>query len=235
MIQQIYRHLAAQFKLPMQDVNQAGTSIAADAERNPSASQIVWTFDKHVIIRCNPQFVAQFEALIQAGQALSIADIADNLDVTVLEQDNYYSITKEDFIAHESDYTVRQLTAGDAAAFDAFQANCSQQDREYAEIGLHDEAIFGALDGERIIATASTFEWYGFVDFGVLTDPDYRGQGLGKAVVAAIVKHYLEHEEQRLLLYKHESSNIGSGKIAKAVGWQQFATVDFLRFKETES
>ena len=236
MIQQIYRHLAVHFKLPMEKAEQVGTTIIPDEDRTTSGTQIVWTFDKHVMIRCHQSYVHQFENLVKDGHALSIAEIADSLSVTVMEQGNFYSITSEDFVAHESPYLVRELTKADQEAFDRFQAQCSEQDRQYGEVSLEDEAIYAVFDSKRIIASASTYEWYGFVDVGVLTDPAYRGQGLGKAVVAAIVKHYLENTmEQRLLLYRHETSNIGSQKIADAVGWQRFATLDSLRFKEIET
>lgn len=236
MIQQIYKHLATHFNLPMENVNQAGTSIFADKERDPFGTQLIWTFDKHVIIRTHPKFEAQFRALIEEGQALSLPKIAENLDMTVEEQYNWYFITEADFISHDSDYIIRQLTKEDAEAFADFQAQCSEQERQVGEVGLEDEMIFGILDGNRIIAVASSFEWYGFVDIGVLTDPAYRGQGVGKAVIATIVNHYLQNkEDERILLYRHETSNIGSAKIAKAVGWQGFATLDSIRFKETET
>ena len=237
MIQQIYRHLALQFKLPMEDADQAGTTIMLDEERDPDASQIIWTFDKHVIIRTHPQFEEQFKALIEAGQALSIGQIVENLDVTVREeqQDMLYSITEADFILHTTDFTVRQLTEDDATAFDSFMAQCTERDKAFAQVKLDDEKIFAVLDGERIIAVASSLVWHGFVDIGVLTDPAYRGQGAGKAVVASIVQHYLQNKaDKRPLSYRHETGNIGSGKIAEAVGWQRFATMDFVRFKETE-
>lgn len=235
MNQQLYQQLAEHFKLPIANAHQPGTTIMKDEGREISASQIIWTLDEHVIVRCNPQFAGQFEALFTAEEALSIAKIVDKLDVTVLEQDNLYSITQSNFIPHDCAYPIRQLTQDDAVAFAKFHANCSEQDKEYGEVGLNDEAIFGVLDEERIIAAASSFEWYGFVDIGVLTDPAYRGQGAGKAVVATITQHYLQNEsDTRLLAYRHETGNIGSGKIAKAIGWQPFATLDFIRFKETE-
>jgi len=236
MKQRIYQHLAEHFKLPMENAHQPGTTIMQDEGRETSASQIIWTLDEHVIVRCNPQFARQFEAIIEAGEALSLAKITDTLNVESGDEGNLYSITAADFIPHDCAYPIRQLTQDDAEAFANFHANCSEQDKEYGEVGLNDEVIFGALDGGRIIAAASTFEWYGFVDFGVLTDPDYRGQGAGKAVVAAITKHYLQNEtDTRMLIYRHDTSNIGSGKIATAIGWQRFAVLDFVRFKETAS
>lgn len=230
MIQKIHNHLATYFKLPMENVNQAGTSIFADEERDPSGTQVVWTLDKHVIVRTHPKFEAEFRALIEEGQALSLTTIAENLDMTVEEQYNWYFVTEADFILHDYAFTTRKLTKEDAEAFADFQAQCSEQERQVGEVGLEDEMIFGILDGNRIIAVASSFEWYGFVDIGVLTDPAYRGQGVGKAVVAAITSHYLQNkEDERILLYRHETSNIGSEKIAKAVGWQRFATLDSIR------
>ena len=82
---------------------------------------------------------------------------------------------------------------------------------------------------------ASSFEWRGFVDIGVLTDPHYRGQGVGKAISSAIIEHYLKNDESRPLLWRHETSNLGSGKIAMSLDCQRFATLDYIHFKENNA
>lgn len=228
----LYKHLAEHFALPLAYLEHVGTHILEDSSRETDASQVIWTLVESVIIRTHPSYVAQFETLIQENQPLSVSEIAQNLTVKVLEQDNFYTVTSEDFKPVGCDYVIRTLNENDKSAFDAFQAQCSERDKEYGEVSLGDEVIIGAFDGEGIIAVASSYEWHGFVDFGVLTDPHYRGQGVGKAVSSSVTQYYLDKDEQRPLLWRHETSNLGSGKIAKSLGWQHFATLDYIRFQE---
>lgn len=121
-------------------------------------------------------------------------------------------------------YTVRALNDADRAAFDDFLARCSEGDRNEADIGLDQAAPFGVFDGSRIVAGASTYGWLGLVDVGVLTDPAYRGQGLGKAVVSAVAEHVCA--QGGVLCYRHGLSNTASQGIAEGLCLSLYATVE---------
>ena len=43
------------------------------------------------------------------------------------------------------------------------------------------------------------------------------------------------NREERSCSYRYENSNIAPVKIAKAISLQGFATVDFIKFEETET
>jgi RimJ/RimL family protein N-acetyltransferase len=121
-------------------------------------------------------------------------------------------------------YTVRALTQADAAAFDAFQARCSADDLNESDISVEHEVAYGVMDGDRIVAGASTFMWDGLVDVGVLTDPDYRGQGLGKAVVSAVCANVVDHPgESRIMCYRHGAKNLASQGVASGLGFSLYA------------
>jgi len=129
-------------------------------------------------------------------------------------------------------YTTRQLIKADEAAFAKFTEQSPKREREEADVGLDDGIAYGVLDGERIVAAASTYELHGFTDIGVLTDPEYRQQGLGKAAVSALSEHFLD--KQDLLLYRHETDNLGSMGVVRGLGYWHFADVDFVKFKREE-
>jgi RimJ/RimL family protein N-acetyltransferase len=121
-------------------------------------------------------------------------------------------------------YTVRALTPADAAAFAAFQARCSAHDLNESDISVDHEVAYGVLDGSRIVAGASTYMWDGLVDVGVLTDPDYRGQGLGKAAVSAVGTHFVDNPgESRIVCYRHGRHNLASQGIALSLGFSFYA------------
>jgi len=120
--------------------------------------------------------------------------------------------------------TVRPLTAADRAAFDAFAARCTPHERAEADVGLEQIAPCGVFDGARLVAAASVCDWLGMADVGVLTDPDYRGQGLGKAVVTAAAAQI--HAQGGLLCYRHGLSNLGSQGVAKGLRLSLYATLE---------
>lgn len=66
---------------------------------------------------------------------------------------------------------------------------------EHASIDARlDEHIFIATDGPRIIAAANAKEQDGAMVLGVVTHPQFRGQGIGKAVVSAAVNFALSQD-----------------------------------------
>jgi predicted GNAT family acetyltransferase len=80
------------------------------------------------------------------------------------------------------------------------------------------------FDGTRIVAGASTYMWDGLVDVGVLTDPDYRGQGLGKAAVSAACAHFVDNAaESRIVCYRHGAKHAASRGIAQSLGFSFYA------------
>lgn len=121
-------------------------------------------------------------------------------------------------------YTVRALTEADHAAFDEFLARCTAADKSEADISLEQAAPFGAFDGARLVAGASTYRWLGLIDVGVLTDPDYRQQGLGKAVVSAVGKHV--YAQGDIMCYRHALNNTGSQGVAEGLHLSLYATVE---------
>jgi GNAT superfamily N-acetyltransferase len=129
-------------------------------------------------------------------------------------------------------YTVRALTPADAAAFAAFQARCSAHDLNESDISVDHEVAYGVFDEDRIVAGASTYMWDGLVDVGVLTDPDYRRQGLGKAVVSAVGAHYVDNPaESRIVCYRHAANNLASQGIARSLGFSFYADFECVQRK----
>lgn len=62
---------------------------------------------------------------------------------------------------------------------------------ERIERSLHNSVVIGAYDGERqvglarVVTDRATFAWL----CDVIVDEDYRGRGIGKALVAAALAH----------------------------------------------
>ncbi|MBN5016635.1 GNAT family N-acetyltransferase [Stenotrophomonas maltophilia] len=90
---------------------------------------------------------------------------------------------------HPAPPHIRRLGATDAAAFNAFQATASEDDLDAAWVELDHWQVFGAFDGERLVAAGSMYPWSldpAFADMGVLTLPEARGRGHARQLVHAM-------------------------------------------------
>jgi GNAT superfamily N-acetyltransferase len=127
---------------------------------------------------------------------------------------------------------VRRLTAEDAELFKAFEASATEQDLDDAYVELDHWRVFGALVEGKLVAAASMYPWDNskIADMGVLTLPEYRGQGHGKAVVQALAKHAYElgYEPQ----YRHQSHNLSSKGVALGCGFEFFGQRDVVLLPE---
>ncbi|WP_434627405.1 GNAT family N-acetyltransferase [Chromobacterium sp. CV08] len=116
----------------------------------------------------------------------------------------------------------RLLTERDQAIFAEFQASASEQDLDDAYVELDHWAVFGALDGERLVSAASMYRWgdAAIADMGVLTLPPFRGRGHAARVVRALSGHACEqgHEPQ----YRCQFDNLASAALARAAGLTWF-------------
>jgi predicted GNAT family acetyltransferase len=95
---------------------------------------------------------------------------------------------------------------------------------EWEHAGLETaEPIFATFEQGTIASAAGARLLPGDVaHIGVLTASGQRGRGLGRAVVTATLTHALE--EARLPQYQTLLANRGAMSIARALGFERFAT-----------
>jgi len=70
-----------------------------------------------------------------------------------------------------------------------FQANASEEDLDAAWVELDHWQVFGAFDGERLVAAGSMYPWSldpALADMGVLTLPEARGRGHARQLAHAM-------------------------------------------------
>jgi GNAT superfamily N-acetyltransferase len=68
-------------------------------------------------------------------------------------------------------------------------------------------------------------------EIAVTTEARYQGRGLGTLVVSAATRHILE--QGRVPLYVHDETNLPSGKVARRLGYEQFAREAYCSVSET--
>jgi GNAT superfamily N-acetyltransferase len=229
--------LADDFGLDAGTLHEPGTTVIADAQKEADGWVSLWPIAERVVVREAPAICEPLQAWL-AGRPgdyrLSLADAAAiwARGESQTEDELIYVRDGATFqpTAPDCPYPVRRLESGDRAAFTAFEARCSARDRLWADVSIDQEVAFGAWDGERLVALASTYRLYGGVDIGVLTDPAYRGRRAGRAVVWAATMHYPADGAQ--VIYRHAETNLGSRGIAVSLGFTHVLTLPSLRISD---
>lgn len=160
-----------------------------------------------------------------AAGATSIAGIQDQLargGVSLHDPDYLFYLPADTSVAPDRSAVARRLTIEDRAAFEAFQADASEQDRDDAFVEIDHWAVFGCFDGDRLVSAASACPWETapVADLGVLTLPDVRGRGFARAVVLTI--SYFSRLEGYEPQYRCQLDNLASVALAKSCGFALF-------------
>jgi GNAT superfamily N-acetyltransferase len=117
---------------------------------------------------------------------------------------------------------VHLLTAEDAPALQRLADACGEQAWQHSGIGGADQMVFGVYRGDMIVGAgmgeprAATL-----LHIGIITHPDYRGRGYGRAVVSSITAHGLEIG--LVPWYQTLAANTPSVAIARALSFSQYA------------
>jgi|GEM_PF-6008410 len=189
---------------------------------------LLWTVnDQWQVVSVAVPFYEQVVVAVAGKSRLTSADLSQNaqhnrVEFTFLYPDDLKTPSISD------DYVVCQLTTDDAALLEALTAAVSDAERDEADVGIDHALVYGVLYQDQLVAAASMFPWGGFADLGVLTHPDYRGRGLGRAVVAALAKGVLAQNE--IALYRYDANNHGSRKVSASLGFTPYMVRDRIDF-----
>jgi len=121
-----------------------------------------------------PELAAVINLDVNLASAASLRERLANEGITFHDPDLLFYLPT-DTVAETGDCALaRRLTEDDRAAFDAFHAAASEQDREDSYVELDQWAVFGCYDGDRLVSAASAILWSDspVADLGVLTLPD---------------------------------------------------------------
>jgi GNAT superfamily N-acetyltransferase len=162
---------------------------------------------------------------LNAAGVASIADIQDLLErggVSLYDPDYLFYIPADMRVASGRSMAARRLTIEDRDAFEVFQADASEQDRDDAFVELDHWAVFGCFDGDRLVSAASACLWENapVADLGVLTLPDVRGRGFARAAVLMISD--FARREGCEPQYRCQLDNFASVALAKSCGFALF-------------
>lgn len=218
-------------------VDEPGTSILSDPQTPPTAWVSLWPVGQRVITRVAPAVADQLRAVLSElppGHRMTADDVAMCCwpgQPSERSPQRLHALDPAAFrpASPAPDQQMRQLTEADREVFEKFLSRCSPDDLDEGDvdIGGEHELTMGAQAGNRIVAVASMFEWRGFSDLGVLTDPSIRRQGTGKAVVSALCKRLLDGP--RVVLYRYSLDNLASAGVADSLGLAPLGVAESVR------
>ena len=131
--------------------------------------------------------------------------------------------------ALEGQFTLRRLTGEDQPALEALRARCKEYEIEDAYVEIEHELAWGCFRDQRLVAVGSAYPRTGFMDYGVLTDPEFRGHGLARHVVCALA----DGTVRRGLIpqYRCNRVNKPSRRVAEAAGFTLYYTTESVKLK----
>jgi ribosomal protein S18 acetylase RimI-like enzyme len=112
-------------------------------------------------------------------------------------------------------------------------AACGPSAWEHGGIHAGGGPIYGAVEGERLLAACMIARWPGRIaHLCVATDPQARGRGLGQAVVGAAAAAALA--DGQLTQYRTLAANAPAMGLAARLGFTAYATTVAVRLAAAE-
>lgn len=119
------------------------------------------------------------------------------------------------------------LSNDDAPVLRQLSESCTRLEVHLADVRIHHPVVYGCrADGTLAAAASFLFEDELIADVGVLTHPQFRNRGYGRAAVSALCRWGLEHE--RVIQYCALSSNRASLRVADVLGFSEYAVEESL-------
>ncbi len=157
----------------------------------------------------------------------------DHLDIRIedLELFKKYDSARVMFIRNPKfedlpvDITCRKLTNDDNYKFSEFHKACPTLDKKSGSVSLADPTVYGCFIDNKLISVASLWNWgEKLSDIGVLTHPEYRGNGYAKNVCKMLM-----NETDKLFIWRCDESNEASYKLARSLGFELVGHIHCLR------
>jgi GNAT superfamily N-acetyltransferase len=224
----IYQSWTEYFGRPMETAQQNGTTLLPESKYDGDKIIALWYIGKHTFVQLDPAYFPQLEKLVKelptdislSGNQIEAAwgkDAVSSRDAGL----SYYLFPQDlpNYLPAQP-FSLRQLSEADADAMSTLHAANTPEDVDEGYVEVTHQIAFGCFLGEQLVAAASGYERTGFLDIGVLTHPEFRKKGLGKAVVGALCDW--ANQNNMIAQYRHDVLNTNSGNVARSLNFQMY-------------
>ena len=233
----IHENWATYFGCSVDITEHSGTTLLPESKYDGDKIIALWHIGKHTFVQLDPAFFHKLDTLVKelpahtslTGEQIENAWGKDS--ITSRDIGLTYYLFPPDLPNYQpsAPFTLRQLTEADADHVAALHAANTPEDVDEAYIEVTHEIAFGCFHGEQLVAAASGYERTGFLDLGVLTHPEFRKKGLGKAVVGAACDW--ANQKGMIAQYRHNALNTSSKNVAESLNFRKYFSSEgiFLR------
>lgn len=225
--QTLTRHWAEHFRCPIETVAQPGTTVLPEDKYTGDNLLALWYIGQHTFVQLDPAIAPRLTLLLAAlpvQYALSGADLQSAWGEAIKARDaglaHYLYPPDLPTFAPAPPFTLRQLTLDDGDQMTALHNANTPADVEEGFVEVTHEIAFGCFAGDQLVAASSGYRRTGFMDIGVLTHPQFRRKGLGKAVVGAVCEW--SAKQGVIAQYRCNATNHASHSVAQALNFRLY-------------
>jgi len=228
----IYALWAEEIDLPIQKIRSGGNHLITLDDLSGTQMIQLFKIDDFSYIKCDETLLDILEPMMKGlEQGLSGKSLQTQLPDIAIEYDHIervFYLYPDDFRpARSVSLPIRQLSEADQNDLEVLKAACTQEEFEDSWVNTADELAFGVYDGTALIACASMYKIWGFADPGILVHPDYRKQGLGRALISKISERCLQ--KGYVMNYRCTIDNLASANLAISLGFEQYFEIEVFK------
>jgi predicted GNAT family acetyltransferase len=221
------------------DAQIAGTTIISEENMADSKSMSIYHIDRRSFVEIDPALNEKVKKYVEEKCNSGVVMCEDMKALFADQEINdeflvylwYLEPEKFNRVEAAVEFSIRQLSQKDAKYLDELKNNCSEEDLEEGDVDIDHSVVFGCFYGDKLVSVSSLIFWGDIIaDIGVITHAEFRGIGLGKAVVSALCRWGIDNN--RIMQYRAESENEGSWKIAKTLGFTMNIVEEYLEMKK---
>jgi RimJ/RimL family protein N-acetyltransferase len=236
--QTVYGYWAKRFGREREEFTHPGTLVIQEKELAETGKAHLYRIDQLSLLRIDPCLAEQAglpEGYHPDMGALTVGTLQASLRADLASTFLDYFLDPQDFKcfpAPENFITRRLHAEQDKPQLHDLYAACTEEELDLADIHVEepDPVMYGMFAGEHLVAYAGHRYWDDVIaDMGVLIHPDYRGQGLGKAIVSALCEWCLQNDV--IPMYRVFSYNVHSCRLAESLGFKALVVIKTLESK----
>ena len=244
--QVVYGYWAKRFECNRENFLHPGLLVIREEELAETGKIYLYQIDRMSVVRMAPSLAKQTRlpddydrtyGSLTADDIQGLVPEKYRVEVESTLLDCYLDPKDFKSFSVRGDFTTRRLDAEkDYLSLMSLYEASTEDDLDYAAIDIDkpDPVIYGIFAERQLAAYASHRYWEDVIaDIGVLTHPNYRGRGLGKAVVAALCEWCIENEV--VPMYRVFSNLVHSLRLSQALGFREMVIIETLKLVNDES
>lgn len=231
----VYRDWAERFECKISDMTTPNL-IVRQHSRSMKEYHGIYCFYNGTtcVISAPPSYVSRIKIAVNERRPEEVFDV--ELLTKSIGSDNYQVIGPTfqgyiddgSFIEQKTHEVVELVTEHHLASLQDFRVSCSETEWEYSDIDFQRRPIIACFCDEKVVAAGSwRVERSGILSVGIISHPNYRGNGYAKAVVSTLTSKGLK--TGATMHFQTLKSNTSSVAIAHSLGYKELVSTLAIR------